>query len=138
MNDRISLLLVVLLAGCGGANAKPEMPGYYVLTHATMGGEREPGTGGGYLILREDGTFKMVQMMGEGIDPKGVWEREGDNRFILRYANGRVINAKMKIDDDHLTLSWDYHGLKFVRKYERRDLAEEPTEKVRGPAYPSQ
>lgn len=141
---RGAVLLVLFLAGCGGGNLKSNddaiaptegkadradaLPGYYEVVDATIDGEPELGMRGGYLVLRDDGTFKMVRTIPIGTQPKGDWELTEDERLYFKYTNGTSFDADMDIDGGQLVLSYIDNGLKWVLRYQRRELSEEPSE----------
>jgi len=116
--------LLTLTAGLHAEDAPSaeKLAGIWEVQAVSVNGEPQGGNDGSYLVLRDDGTFRIIK---RGQKPTGKWRVE-EGSLVLEGDDGVSMRGEVELADDELTFTVVEGGETIELAYKRTDLEEEP------------
>ncbi|NBC10159.1 MAG: hypothetical protein GVY24_00295 [Planctomycetes bacterium] len=120
-------LMTVMLSLTAGLHAADsptaeQLAGIWAMQAVNINGEAQGGNKGSYLVLRDDGTFRIIK---RGQKPTGKWRLE-EGELVLSGDEGEIMRGEVELADDELTLTVVEGGDTVELIYKRTELEEEP------------
>jgi len=116
--------LLTLTAGLHAEDAPTAetLAGIWAMQSVSVNGEPQGGNDGSYLVLRDDGTFRIIK---RGQKPTGKWRVE-EGSLVLEGDDGYTMRGDVELADDELTFTVVEGGDTVELTYERTELEEAP------------